>query len=178
MSEPQPSKRQKHAQTYLSLPGEERVRVLISQFASTIDRADDQEWTKSLFPYLVLQSVKPDGPHPSVTFKFTVQPQHCNRLNNLHGGCTASLFDFCTSTVLAAVARPGYWSYLGVSRSLNTTYLRPAPAGSEVLIECEIVQIGQRLCSLRGTMRRADDGVLVATCEHGKVNTDPEVPKV
>ncbi|AEO55467.1 hypothetical protein MYCTH_2299329 [Thermothelomyces thermophilus ATCC 42464] len=178
MSEPQPGKPQKHAQTYLSLPGEERVRVLISQFASTIDRADDQEWTKPLFPYLVLQSVKPDGPHPSVTFKFTVQPQHCNRLNNLHGGCTASLFDFCTSTVLAAVARPGYWSYLGVSRSLNTTYLRPAPVGSEVLIECEIVQIGQRLCSLRGTMRRADDGALVATCEHGKVNTDPEVPKV
>ncbi|KAL2153067.1 hypothetical protein VTH82DRAFT_4222 [Thermothelomyces myriococcoides] len=173
MSDSQPSKPQKDAEDYLDLPPEERVRIVISQFAANIVREDYHEWTKSLFPHLVLQSVKPDGPHPSATFKFTVQPQHCNRLNNIHGGCTASLFDFCTSVILAIVARPGYWSYLGVSRSLNTTYLRPAPAGSEVLIECEIVQIGQRLCSLRGTMRRADDGALVATCEHGKVNTDP-----
>ncbi|KAH6631610.1 HotDog domain-containing protein [Chaetomium tenue] len=168
----------RHAATYLDLTGEERVRELISQFAATIDRPDDPEWTKSLFPYLTVHSVSPDGPHPSVTFSFIVQPQHCNRLNNLHGGCTASLFDFCTSTVLAVIARPGFWSYLGVTRTLNTTYLRPAPAGCEVRIECEIVQVGQRLCSLRGTMRRADNGAVVATCEHGKVNTDPGVVKV
>ncbi|KAL2159790.1 hypothetical protein VTH06DRAFT_1923 [Thermothelomyces fergusii] len=178
MSEPQASIPQQHAQSYLDLPPEERVRAIVSQFASTFRSEDAQEWTKSLVPHLVLQSVRADGPHPSATFRFTVQPQHCNRLNNLHGGCTASLFDFCTSTVLAAVARPGYWSYLGVSRSLNTTYLRPAPAGSEVVIECEILQIGRRLCSLRGTMRRADGGALVATCEHAKVNTDPEVARV
>ena len=94
------------------------------------------------------------------------------------GGCTSTLFDFTTSTPLALVAKPGYWSYLGVSRTLNTTFLRPAPAGTDVLIECEIVQIGQRLCALRGTMRRAADGAVVATCEHGKVNTDPGVVKV
>ncbi|KAL2147796.1 hypothetical protein VTI28DRAFT_5568 [Corynascus sepedonium] len=178
MSEPQPSKPQKQAESFLDLKSEERVQVLISQFAAKVDQPDDPEWTKTLFPYLVLHSVKPEGPHPSVTFRFTVQPQHCNRLNNLHGGCTASIFDFCTSTPLAIVARPGYWSYLGVSRTLNTTYLRPAPAGSEVVVECEIVQIGQRLCSLRGTMRRVSDGAIVATCEHGKVNTDPGVAKV
>lgn len=102
MSNPEANPR-KHAENYLDLTGEDRVRELISQFATTIDQKDDpasssnlfltgqqlttvflyQEWTKSFFPYLTVHSVSPDGPHPSVTFSFTVQPQHCNRLNNL-----------------------------------------------------------------------------------------------
>ncbi|AEO67047.1 uncharacterized protein THITE_110127 [Thermothielavioides terrestris NRRL 8126] len=133
-----------------------------------------QEWTSRLFPSLAVHSVSSDPARPAVTFSFTVERQHCNRLNNMHGGCTASLFDLCTSCVLALISRPGYWSFLGVSRTLNTTYLRPVPEGSAVLIECEITQVGQRLCSLRGVMRRASDGAVLATCEHGKVNNDPE----
>lgn len=112
-----------------------------------------------------------------MTFTFRIQPSHTNRLGNLHGGCAATVFDVCTSLPLALVARPGFWSYLGVSRTLSTTYLRPAAAGTEVRVECEVVQVGRRLCALRGVMRRADDGAVVATCEHTKVNTDP-APKL
>jgi acyl-coenzyme A thioesterase 13 len=76
---------------------------------------------------------------------------------------------------LALVARKGYWARMGVSRTLNVAYLRPAPVGTEVLVECEIMQIGKRLCTVRGVLKRASDGVVLATCEHGKVNTDLEV---
>jgi acyl-coenzyme A thioesterase 13 len=127
----------------------------------------------ALLPHLTLESTSPSGPHPGATFAFTVQPDHCNRLQNLHGGCAATLFDFCTTLPLALVARPGFWLYLGVSRSLNVTYLRPVACGEPVLVECEIVQVGQRLCTLRGVLRRRRDCMVMALCEHGKFNTDP-----
>ncbi|KAL2267468.1 hypothetical protein VTJ83DRAFT_4745 [Remersonia thermophila] len=171
-----PDKTERQARVFLAREGEERIRAVLEDFGKQVADPDEKEWTQLLIPYMKIDSVSsPDAPHPSVTFRFTVQPEHCNRLRNLHGGCTATLFDFCTSVPLALVARPGYWSRLGVSRTLNTTYLRPAPQGTEVIVECDIVQIGRRLCTLRGIMRRASDGTILATCEHGKVNTDLDV---
>ncbi|KAK4191967.1 HotDog domain-containing protein [Podospora australis] len=157
------------------LTGEERFREFMKTYFETAGRKEDHEWTNTLAPYLKLGPVTASGPHPRVDFTFTVQPQHCNRLGNIHGGCIATLFDFCTSCPLALVSKPGFWMYLGVSRTLNVTYLRPAPSGSTVKIECEIVQIGQRLATIKGTMRRVEDDVIIAVCEHGKFNTDPAV---
>ncbi|KAK4165249.1 putative thioesterase superfamily member [Cladorrhinum sp. PSN259] len=160
--------------------GEARLRELMSQaheWASGPNK--DQEWTNTLLPSLQLASTSLKDPkHPSCTFTFQIHPQHTNRLGNLHGGAIATLFDFCTSCALSLVSKPGFWHYLGVSRTLNTTYLRPAVGGTTVKIECEIIQIGKRICTLRGTMRRIEDDVVLAVCEHGKVNTDPEVSKV
>ena len=95
-------------------------------------------------------------------------------LANLHGGCVATLFDYLTTLPLLLVFRPGFWMGLGVSRSINTTYLRPAPVGTDLLVQCDILSLGRRMAALRGTMRRADDGALVAVCEHGKFNTDAD----
>jgi acyl-coenzyme A thioesterase 13 len=107
---------------------------------------------------------------------------HTNFLGNLHGGCTSTLFDVCTTFPLQLISRPGFWQYGGVSRTLNVTYLRPVPVGTIVDVECEIIHAGQRLSSLRGVMRIAmsdgTKGPVLATCEHAKFNTDPPVQKL
>ncbi|KAK3944894.1 HotDog domain-containing protein [Diplogelasinospora grovesii] len=168
-----------------SSPGDlQRVQDVTSLLMNDESWPNSQDWTSPLLPHLHLLSATSQQPHPRAVWRFTVQPIHCNRFGNLHGGCTSTLFDFCTSVVLVLVASSSKstttgigmdsnWGSFGVSRTLNTTYLRPAPAGTELLVECEIVQLGKRLCQLRGTLRRASDGSVLATCEHGKVNSDP-----
>ncbi len=130
-----------------------------------------------MIPYLEVLDGSSAMPHPRVDFAFTVQMLHCNRLGNLHGGCAATLFDYLTSVALLLVSEPGFWLFLGVSRTLNVTYLRPMPAGETFHFECEIVHIGKRLVQLKGVARRPSDGAIMAVCEHGKVNTDPALPK-
>ena len=73
------------------------------------------------------------------------------------------------------LSRPGFWDIPGVSRSLDVVYLEAVPVGEEVEVVGEVVKIGKRLVQLRGVMRRrrsGDGAVVVATCEHGKVNID------
>ncbi|KAL3417307.1 thioesterase superfamily protein [Phlyctema vagabunda] len=135
-------------------------------------------WGSDLFRENLKLISASKSPRGSTTFAFTVSARECNRLGNLHGGCTATIFDICTTTALAPNARRGYWAFAGVSRTLNVTYLRPVPAGEQVLIESEVVHAGKRLCTIQGVMRRASDGAVLAMCEHGKVSIDPEVAKV
>jgi acyl-coenzyme A thioesterase 13 len=141
---------------------------------------------------LISASSSPVG---KVTFEYKVHPTHINRSGNLHGGCTATLFDWCTTTAIIPISKPGYWQYLGVSRTLNVTYLRPIPEGEEVIIENEVIHCGKKLCmdsrtqimvdmvptltgssaAIKGVMKRKSDGAVLAICEHGKVNVDPQV---
>ncbi|KAI7788415.1 hypothetical protein LA080_010748 [Diaporthe eres] len=134
-----------------------------------------QDWMTSCVPFLKLHSWSLDNPkHPRVVFNYTIQHNDCNRLGNAHGGQIASLFDFVTSLPLALINKPGFWFYLGVSRTLHVTYLKPIPLGEKILVEAEILSVGRTLCSIRGAMRRESDGTLLTVCEHGKYNTDPE----
>ncbi|KAH8735958.1 hypothetical protein BGZ61DRAFT_489774 [Ilyonectria robusta] len=147
---------------------DEKINTWLKLTKNDQGRLKAGEWMRSLIPNLKLVSTNPTGPHPSCTFAYTVQPENCNRLDNLHGGCAATLFDFSTTLPLALVNRPGFWEFMGVSRTLNVTYMRPVPVGEEVLLECEIVQVGRKLATLRGVMRRRSDNALLAVCEHGK----------
>ncbi|EGE06228.1 acyl-CoA thioesterase [Trichophyton mentagrophytes] len=109
------------------------------------------------------------GPPARVTYTATVAPEMCNGLGNLHGGCATTLIDVCTSTLLLALG--GHFSVGGVSRSLNMTFLRPAPEGTEISISCELVHSGKRLALLRADIRRADTGALCVLGEHDKAST-------
>ena len=56
-----------------------------------------------------------------------------------------------------------------VSRTLNCTYLRPAPVGTKVFVESRVVHLGKRLAQTTGVMRlETADGKIAYTCEHGK----------
>lgn len=101
-------------------------------------------------------------------FRFPVTRHYCNTSGNLHGGAQATIFDLLTSVSLMPVAKPGFWMNGGVSRTLNVTYLRPAPEGEVLECECEVVGVGKGLAFIRAVFRRVGDGKVISTCEHNK----------
>ncbi|KAK3318306.1 HotDog domain-containing protein [Apodospora peruviana] len=161
----------------LEYKGTDRLQEVLRRANVWSKSTDQRGWDTRLIPYFHLVSFTlPEGkqPLPSVTFRYTARAEHTNPKQTLHGGFIATLFDTCTSFALLLINSPGFWFNLGITRSLTTQYFRPVPIGTDVLIECKVLQIGKKLCSIRGTMRRESDDALMAVCDHGKVNTDPE----
>lgn len=116
---------------------------------------------------LLSASISPaDANLAKTVFTFRVTRPLCNSMGNLHGGAVALVFDICTSMTIAPAVREGFWDTGHVSRTLNCTYLRPAPEGSVVEVESEIVHLGRRMGLTKGVMKV--DGKVCYTCEHGK----------
>lgn len=107
-------------------------------------------------------------PTPRATFLYTVETPHCNTLASLSGGAATTLIDFLTTLPLCHVADPA-WAYLGVSRTLSLTFLKPAPAGKTVRIECEVLGVGRKLATVRATVK-SEDGAVLIVAEHGLVS--------
>ncbi|KAI1374826.1 HotDog domain-containing protein [Hypoxylon crocopeplum] len=162
--------------------GIKKVEAYLESAAQSFKDPEHREWVTTIIPYLSIVSHSSTPPHPSVTFRFTVQQVHDNGLGNMQGGCISTVFDNCTSLPLHLISKPGFWQYTGVSRTLNVTYLRPIPVGSTIDIKCDILHAGRSLCALRGEMRAVTEdgreGPLLAVCEHGKASTDPPVEKL
>ncbi|GAM82824.1 hypothetical protein ANO11243_008100 [Dothideomycetidae sp. 11243] len=128
---------------------------------------------------LKLLEASSDGPtHARTLWEFSNPHYWANQLNIMHGGAHATIYDCLTSASLAVIARPGFYMYMGVSRTLSVSYLRGAKSDEPVLIECEVVHAGQRLALSRATMRRKSDGEVLSVCEHNKINSDPPAPKL
>lgn len=134
-----------------------------------------KDWMNQLVPHLQVTDHNREGPHPSIDFRFVVRKEHCNNIGSLHGGCTATLFDICTTLPLAFITQPGYWHMLGISRTLTITYATAAHEGDVVLISCKIIQAGNKLATIQGVMKKALTGQVVATCEHGKYNVNSQI---
>ena len=77
----------------------------------------------------------------------------------LHGGAIASLIDHAGTVAISSSDREGR---PGVSTDLNVTFLAPAPRGSTVVAEAQVLKNGKTLAFVTVDVRRKDDGVLVA----------------
>ncbi|KAF2835438.1 hypothetical protein M501DRAFT_988961 [Patellaria atrata CBS 101060] len=155
---------------------QQEVHELVNWF---LERAVDPDYNghdKCLVGALSLDSVTispSDRNNVSSRWKLHVTPALCNLSGNLHGGAVALIFDMCTSMTIIPVTREGFWDTGHVTRSLNCTYLRAAPEGTRLVVECELVSIGKRTALLRGIMKREDDGKICFTCDHDRVAIIP-----
>jgi uncharacterized protein (TIGR00369 family) len=117
---------------------------------------------------LELLSVTSTPTKTAVVFLLKAGSKLANRMGNVHGGAAALVFDMCTTMCAAPLAREDFWRFGGVSRTLSITYLRPAKVGMEILVECEVLQIGARLATIRGVMRDKTTGNILSVAEHNK----------
>lgn len=149
-----------------SLAPAERINALL-----TVQEKTDDRFTQPFVKKQVkLKELKVHGPTSATgTFTFKVAGFYCNGSGNLHGGAQSMMYDICSSLVLQSIGNSGSWINAGVSRTLTVTYLRPAPEGTEVEMECEVIAAGKQLSMLRGVLRRAYNGAPISTCEHDKV---------
>ena len=106
---------------------------------------------------------------PGATFGFTVPDGYANSpAGTTHGAAITLFFDGCTTVAMLASTR--YWGSTGVSRTMNVSFVRSPKTGDKVILEAEVVQMGQIVCTLRGVLRRADgDKEVLALCTHEKV---------
>ncbi|KAH0612374.1 uncharacterized protein H6S33_010426 [Morchella sextelata] len=147
----------------LTLTGPARFRAFLTSYTAL--NPTYQGFDREILESLVLVSTT----STTTVFELTIKAAYTNGLNSLHGGCAALIYDICTSAALMVIAREGFWESTGVSRNLNITYIRPVPCGTKVRIESEVVHAGLRLATIRGVMK-TEDGKIVSTAEHTKVN--------
>ena len=120
------------------------------------------------FDKLPLKGVELKHVEPGRTdWEMEILPGHCNKGNNLHGGCSCTLLDTLTSTALLTLSKPGFLDGGHVSRTITMSYLRPVPVGTRVKIECEVVAAGKTTANLLGVIKTMD-GKTCVTCIHDK----------
>lgn len=146
-----------------------RVQALVVGYGKAMPSTTfDNPWVKSL-RVVSAATESATNTNAKVTFAFKTPSVYTNNPGpekTAHGGAIATFLDNCTSA--AQLASKKYNSQ-GVSRHIDVTYFRPVMEDEEVLIDAEILQISSRGAVIRGTLKRARDGVLLAVCTQEKV---------
>ncbi|KAB5582223.1 HotDog domain-containing protein [Coniochaeta sp. 2T2.1] len=105
----------------------------------------------------------------SATFTLKITPDYCNLNQVMHGGAAGVIFDMMTTCALGPVARAGYWDFLGgVTRTLNISYLKAVPVGTNVCVHAHVYQVGKTMAYIKGYMTSEDGKIVYCTCEHHK----------
>ncbi|KAL1408020.1 hypothetical protein Q8F55_004817 [Vanrija albida] len=95
----------------------------------------------------------------------------CNPLQNMHGGCSATIVDVMTSAAIAVVSTESFWGIpmlSGVSVNLDMVYYHPGQVGKKIKIVCEVERISPTLCNTRADIVEWDTGKRIAGGTHVK----------
>ncbi|CAG8491810.1 9917_t:CDS:2 [Paraglomus occultum] len=125
------------------------------------------QFLSSLWPRVSVIEVSPT----KSVFELTVTGDDCNGLGSLHGGCTASIIDVCSTGAIIAAATK-YFVHGGVSNDLTISYVSAAKEGDVVLIECSIIKLGKSLANTHTVIRNKNTGQVVAMGSHTKFNSE------
>ncbi|CCT72856.1 uncharacterized protein FFB20_14926 [Fusarium fujikuroi] len=148
-----------------------RIRSYLEAYRDTSDKGagfDDELMRDKL--EIVSAETSPDNKTAAAVFLLRAGQSLSNRLGNIHGGAVALIYDMCTTMSAAPLSRKGFWEFGGVSRNLSVTYIRPARADRDILVECQVLHIGERFVTIRGQMRDKESGALLSVAEHSKVS--------
>lgn len=95
--------------------------------------------------------------------RLRVAPNVANRFGGLHGGCIATIVDTVgTAALVTAQTRTG------VSTHISVDYLAPAPIGTVVDIDAQVVKAGRSVSLVRVTLTNTTTGKTVAVGTHQK----------
>lgn len=108
---------------------------------------------------LGFELVPTDDPKTSVTYRWKVPEELCNSAGNCQGGILAAFAD----AALGAVTTPYFAEDLYPALAeMKITFLRPAPAGTELIATGRVLKPGRRVLFAEVEVTDANTGKLIA----------------
>lgn len=158
----------------------EKVDICLKVLSQRSLSKDQQLWAPELIQHTTVESADFDESTPAVTFRLATQSHFANSYGYMHGGCLTTFID--NATTWAAFGDPKYWKdakslgdvirsvvgEFGVSRNLNSTFIRPIPLNQDVLLTCKIQGNSKRYMYITYELVDALNGKKLAVGHHDK----------
>ncbi|KAF8165902.1 HotDog domain-containing protein [Crassisporium funariophilum] len=114
-----------------------------------------------------------------VVVELDVMEDMLNGGGSMHGGCTASLIDMCSTLALHALVMSETTSeYISVSQTMNIVYHSPAQLGDKLRLVNTTLTVGARAHSVRTEVWNATHHRLVASGSQIKMVPSAPVPRL